>query len=111
MKYIIDIENDENDDFERNADNVCTVQVTNSLGNDISDQVKVQLFLNKNALLGLGTELIRLAHNYKEGRHYHLEPVDEDNVCQRMGIFLTPNSSELVISCNDNKQIDEYFLK
>jgi hypothetical protein len=111
MKYVIDIDNDENDEFERNADNVCAVQVTDSLGNDVSNEFKVQLFLNENALLGLGTELIRLAHKYREGKHFHLEPAEVDNMCQRMGIFLTPNSSKLTISCSDNNQIDEYFKK
>ncbi len=111
MKYIIDIDSDENDEFEIKADNVCVVQVTDNLGNDVSNEVKVQLFLNKNALLGLGTELIRLAHKYREGKHFHLEPAEEDNMCQRMGIFLTPNSSKLIIGCSDNHQIDEYFKR
>ena len=28
---------------------------------------------------------------------------------KRMGIFLTPDSAELTILCNDNKVIDDYF--
>lgn len=70
---MIDIENDKNVDFERFADNVDVLQVFDSNGNEITKSSKVSLYLSKNALIGLGTELIRLAHNYKEGRHYHLE--------------------------------------
>ena len=57
MKYLIDIENDENDDFERFADNVGVLQVFDSYGNEITKASKVSLFLSKNALIGLGTEL------------------------------------------------------
>lgn len=109
MKHEVDIYNDDNDEFENKADNVVVLQVRDTNGNDITSKSKVQLFLSKNALLGLGTELIRLAYNYKEGKHYHVEPTKEDMMVQRMGIFLTPQSGELIISCSDNKAIDEYF--
>ncbi|MBB6716823.1 hypothetical protein [Clostridium gasigenes] len=109
MKYEIDILNDENDEFENNADNVAIVQVHDKEGNDITEKANVQMFLSRNALLGLGTELIRLAHNYSETKHIHIEPAEEDMIVQRMGIFLTPNSTELTILCNDNKVIDDYF--
>jgi len=109
VKYLIDIENDENDDFERLADNVCVLQVFDSIGNEITKSSKVSLFLSKNALIGLGTELIRLAHNYKEGRHYHLEPASKELTVQTLGVFLTPDSCELIVGCSDEKNIDEYF--
>ena len=109
MKYEIDIENDENDEFEINADNVAIVQVHDKEGNDITAKTDVQIFLSKNALLGFGTELIRLANNYTDTKHIHMEPVEVDNIVQRMGIFLTPNSAQLTILCSDSKAIDEYF--
>lgn len=109
MKYVIDIENDENDDFERLADNVGVLQVFDCNGNEITKSSKVSLFLSKNALIGLGTELIRLAHNYKEGRHYHLEPASKELTVQTLGVFLTPDSCELIVGCSDEKNIDEYF--
>lgn len=109
MKYEIDIQNDENDEFENNADNVGIVQVHDKEGNDITSKANVQIFLSKNALLGLGTELIRLAHSYSDTKHVHIEPAEADNMVQRMGIFLTPDSAELTILCNDSKVIDAYF--
>lgn len=109
MKYLIDIENDENDDFERLADNVGVLQVFDSNGNEITKSSKVSLFLSKNALIGLGTELIRLAHNFKEGRHYHIEPASNEMTVQTLGVFLTPDSCEFIVGCSDEKVIDEYF--
>lgn len=64
---------------------------------------RVTLFLSRNALLGLGTELIRLAHDYKEGRHYHLNPATEDMMIQTLGVFLSPGSCELVVGCSNEK--------
>lgn len=109
MKYVIDIKNDEHDEFESKADNVAILQVFDNEGNDITRQSKVTLFLSENALLGLGTELIRLAHNYKEGKHYHIEPASEDMMVQTLGVFLTPDSSELIVGCSDEDVIDKYF--
>lgn len=109
MKYVIDLKNDEHDEFESKADNVAVLQVFDNEGNEITKQSKVSLFLSKNALLGLGTELIRLAHNYKEGKHYHIEPASEDMMVQTLGVFLTPDSSELIVGCSDEDVIDEYF--
>lgn len=109
MNYIIDIDNDENDEFELDSNNVGIVNVYDKNGYKITSDTKVQIFLSKNALLGLGTELIRLAHHFKEGKHYHITPADNETLCQRLGIFLAPDSSELIISCSDNKKIDEYI--
>lgn len=109
MKHIIDIENDENDRFDILADNVAKLEVYDEDGNNISKTSRITLFMSKNALLGLGTELIRLSYKYKEGRNYHIDPVIEDYMIQSLGIFLTPNSSEIVIGCCDMKVIDEYL--
>lgn len=109
MKYIVDIDNDEFDEYENSADNVGIVEVFDKNGNKVSSKTKVQLYLSKNALLGLGTELIRLAYHYKEGKHYHITPAEREMLCQRLGIFLTPESSELIVCCSDNNKIDEYL--
>ena len=109
MEYRIDIENDNEDVFEVKADNVAEIRVVNKEGRDISNEVVVNLFLSQNGLLGLGTELIRLAHKFKEGKHMHLEPSEEEMQVQRMGLFLTPNSCQLTILCGEGKTIDSYF--
>ena len=110
MKYEIDIKDDSKDYFEKDADNIMEVKVRNDLGEDITKHSVVDIFLSQNALYGLGTELIRMAHNFKEGKHVHLEPVTEEAFVQRMGVFLTPDSSEVMICCNQGKCIDEYMV-
>lgn len=109
MKYVIDIEDDENDKFDIPADNVGTVKVYDKENNDITSKSKVQLFLSRNALLGLGTELIRFAHQYREGKHFHIDPAEADYIVQSLGIFLAPNSAELIVLCEDSEPIDDYF--
>lgn len=109
MKYEFEIEDDSKDFFEDNADNVMEVKVYNEKGDEITKDTFVELFMSRNALLGLGTELIRLAYKFREGKHTHLEPVNEEQQIQRMGVFLTPTSGKLVICCNEGKCIDEYL--
>lgn len=111
MKYEIDIENDQNEleEYEKSGKNVLEVVVYDKTGKMINDSLTVGLSLSQDALLGLGTELIRLAHKYKEGRHYHLDPAEKEMIVQRLGVFSAPNSQELIICCADMKTIDEYF--
>lgn len=109
MRYEFEIEDDTKDFFEDDADNVMEVRVYNKKGDDITKDTVVELFMSRNALLGLGTELIRLAYKFREGKHAHLEPVNEEQQIQRMGVFLTPSSGELIICCNEGECIDEYL--
>lgn len=109
MKYEIDIVDDSDDKFEENADNVAVIKVIDHNGCDMTSVCEVNVFLSKNAMLGLGTELIRLAHNFKEMKHVHLEPCTKEMQVQRMGIFLSPDSSEITIICNDNDVVDNCY--
>ena len=109
MVYKFYIDDDSHDAFEEKADNVGTIKVYNESKEDISKNCTVEFFLSKNGMLGLGTELIRLAYNFEQGRHRHLDPVDDELQVQNMGIFLTPESGELIICCEDGKCIDDYI--
>ena len=106
MKYVVDIENYTNDLFELNSDNVLTLKVYDSK-NELQKDCHVEMFLTKNAMLGLGTELIRLAHDFHEGKHFHLDPCEKDLIVQTMGVYVEPSSSSLVISCDKNQKIDD----
>ncbi len=111
MKYEVEIEDDSNDIFENDADNIAEIKVYNRKKEEITKDVCVEMFLSRNGLLGLGTELIRMAHKFTEGKHVHLEPVDDEQQVQRMGVFLTPDSGKLIICCNEGKCIDEYIKR
>ena len=99
------------EDFEKNDANIACFKVFDKQGNDISDQVRyVTIFLSKNAMLGFGTELIRLAHNFKEGKEVHIMPASKEKGAeQSMGIFLTPASCELTIKCEHFEPIEKYL--
>ncbi|KQL27364.1 hypothetical protein [Psychrobacillus sp. FJAT-21963] len=110
-EYIISLENDPDKEeaFEMTGDNIALVHVMDNSGNDITQNCRVQITLSKNALLGLGTELIRLAHDeYKNGRHFHLDPIEKEYVVQSMGIMLHPESCELILGCGDFDSFTEY---
>ena len=109
-EYIIDLDNDfdKEEAFEITGDNIALVSVMDSSGNDITPNCRVQITLSKNALLGLGTELIRLAHDYGNGEHFHIEPINKECVVQSKGIMLHPESCELILGCGDFDSFTEY---
>ncbi|WP_054950716.1 hypothetical protein [Numidum massiliense] len=111
-KYIVDLNPSDTDeeDFELENENVGEVRVYKN-GKNISSDCRVLVQLSKDGLIGLGTELIRLGHSFKNGRHSHIYPVDPDLVSQSMGIFLTANSCELILVCHDFGSIDKHIEK
>lgn len=109
MRYEFDLIDDEHDEFEQLADNVGTVLVLDQNGESARQQPRVMISLSRNAMIGLGTELIRMAHRFEVGRHVHVEPMMEGLVCQRRGVFMTPESSELIIACGDELDVDSYI--
>ena len=78
-------------------------------GENITNDCRVQIMLSRNGRIGLGSELIRLAHRFEEGRHFHIDPITEKNACQTIGIFLTTMSCEVIINCNELGQVDNYL--
>ena len=109
MKFEFELYDDSKDFFEDKADNVAEIRVFNQDKIEVTKKSVVEISLSKNALIGLGTELIRLAYNFKEGKHMHLEPVDDEHQIQRLGIFLKPNSCNVIINCKDAECIDKYI--
>lgn len=59
---------------------------------EITSRCDVIFRLSENAFLGLGTSLLRMAHNYKEGKSY----VSREN---DIGFYLTNESPILEIKC------------
>lgn len=105
------------EDFEAEGTNIGKFQVFDSSNNDIGSLCQYILIgLSKNAMLGLGTELIRLAHNFEEGKEVHIVPASKEHGAeQSMGIFLTPDSCELIIKCEKfppiEKLLEDYKAK
>ena len=97
------------EDFEKNDTNVACFQVFDLEGNNISNQiVYVNIWFVEDSLIGFGTELIRLAHNFEEGKEIHIVPKSEKSEAkQTMGVYLSPNSCEFVIKCKSFDPIDK----
>ena len=110
QKYVINLVNntDKEEYFEETGDNLALVNVFNQNGIDITQNCRVQITLSKNALLGLGTELIRLAHQYRNGKHFHIDPIEKEYVVQSLGVMLHPESCELIVGCGDFEPYTEY---
>lgn len=95
------------EDFEKKRDNVATV-IVRSYGKEIKN-CTVKLYLNKNAMLGMGKSLIRYAHN-KEGmksplHFYRIHPGED--LMQNLGIFLASKSIEPIIGNAELGIIDD----
>ena len=99
-KFEFDL-NSINDAFEEKSDNIMEVSVLGPGGRPMpSEQIRVLITLSKNAMIGLGTEPIRRAVQDKYmNQHWHLDPTvrgDVDNSTMQMGVFLHPNSTEVI---------------
>lgn len=95
MKYEVDIKKIELiEPYEQEQNNVMHVYAQKKINIDSGTKYKIVLSLSKNAMLGLGKELIRYAYlNRKPGHHVHLEPIEPGKPqVQAMGIYLLPAS-------------------
>ena len=97
------------EDFEKNDANIACFQVFDLEGNDISNQIRyVGLWFIKGSLISFGEGLIRLAHNFEEDKEIHLVSKNEKSEAQQlMGVYLSPNSCELIIKCKSFDSIDK----
>lgn len=109
IDYLVNLDFD-NDYFETHNigfNNIAEIRVLKD-DQDISKICRVSLMLSKNALIGLGFELIRLAHNYSEERTIFLKPLNKEYVNNKFGFYLTTNSSQLAIGCRNLKNVFYY---
>lgn len=115
-KYLIDLGFDDDYLEEHNIgfNNVASIKVIND-GQDISSKCNfVTLMLSKSALMGLGTELLRLAHNFNKERNYYIIPMGNENYNSKLGFYLTQKSSFLSVGCGNLKDVfyyDKGFLR
>lgn len=109
VSYLVDL-NFDNDYFECHNlgfNNIGELKVFNE-NEDISKKCSITLMLSKNGLLGFGTSLLRLAHNYDENNNYFINPVNSDKLDYELGFFLTKKSSPLVVNCKNLKNVFYY---
>lgn len=117
LNYSINLDPDKSkeEEYERDDKNVAEVRVQAPTGEIVSDsQYKVSITLSPDAMVGLGTELIRKGLKLKEAGEKsfdhaieHLEGLYSPNPCQKMGIYLTPKSCDLIILADDFGKVEE----
>jgi hypothetical protein len=98
------------EEYEMNEDNIAEVSVL--LNNiDISKECEVHFNLSKEALIGFAHHAMRLAYEYQEGIHVHIDPLGVSYSNQAMGFFLTPESPDLILYCKNNGCLNDYSLE
>ena len=106
--YSFSVPEDETDPAEAEVilDNVALFQVFDLFGNDISSECQyvIMSFSNQGAI-GFGTEMIRLAHSFVDGK----EVILINDGQQAMGISLQPESSQLCIKCHPFEPVEKYL--
>ena len=107
-QYTLNLKNSKNasEAFEASDENIAElrIQLPGSTKMVSGSQYKVELSMTADAMLGLGTELIRSAHRLKnsaEAEFHHLQPINVNNTCQQLGIYLTTNSCQLLVADKD----------
>lgn len=113
-EYVIEMVSDDEkiEKYEENDDNVMTIKIYDENNKEITKGKKVLIFLSRNGFLGFGTELIRYTNHYRSGQHEHLEPAEtQDELIQRLGVYVSPDSAEMIVICEDSKSIDDYYTK
>jgi len=93
--------------YEENDKNLLKARVQLPNGEMIEGMgYRVEITLSKDAMLALGTSLIRAAHSEnKKLNFWHLHPSDKDLISQNFGVYLHPKSCELLISEEDFESI------
>lgn len=96
---------DNSEDHEINDRNIMMAQIIAPDGNILFGKgYLIQLTFSKDAMIGFGKELIRLAFN---GDFADLIPSREESKYLEMGVFLHPKSCQLIVEKYDFKKIDE----
>jgi hypothetical protein len=84
--------------YEFEERNIVQVRVQDADGKMIvSSDYKVEISFSKDAMIGFATELLRKAYNISNEGIWHLRPVDKSLISQNLGVYLHPQSCEMLI--------------
>lgn len=116
QKYSINLNPDRSkeEEYELDDKNVAEVRIQLPSGEIVSgSKYKVSISLSPDAMVGLGTELIRKGLRLKESKEEsydyaveHLEAIYSTTPCQKMGVYLTPKSCDLIILTDDFGKVE-----
>lgn len=119
--YLINLNPDKNkeESYEYDDKNLAEVRVQIPTGEIVSGtKYKVSISLSPDAMVGMGTELIRKGLKLKADgiKSYdyaveHIEGIYSSSPCQKLGIYLTPKSCDLIILADDFGKVEEIINK
>ena len=101
-KIEISLENDNGAEVEhrKNDKNLAQIRVILPSGKILNNEgVKVELGLSQDSMIGLGRKLLKAAYSElkKKQKFWHIRGFDKTLLTEVMGIYLEPNSCELII--------------
>jgi hypothetical protein len=97
------------EEFEKRDRNILNVRVQLPSGEMVSgNNYRVEITLSRDAMLGLGTELIRSAYKGNtDDLFWHLHRATPTLASSILGVYLHPSSCELLISEQDYNTLQE----
>jgi hypothetical protein len=106
----VELDDKEIEDYERDDRNIVQVRITQN-GKLLSEKgAIVELILSPEAMIGLATQLLRKAyHNETERVLAHLRPSSPEFATVAMGLYMHPDSQELIIVTKDMGDLDTLF--
>lgn len=99
------------EDFEKKDQNLVSVEAYDDEGRKV-DSLNVHIYLSRDAMLGLGKELIRTALKTQpqEGRHWHFDkPEKGADIIQSLGVVPHPKSLNFTILEADLGTTEEVY--
>ena len=119
--YLIDLNFNKQQlqEFEVNDENIMGIRIQLPDGKIVEGQeYKVELSLSPDAMIGLGTNLIRkglrakeLDKNLYKTEFEHLIPFDQNSAVTNMGVYLVPGSAELLINIHQFGKVEDIIDK
>ncbi|MGF6907307.1 hypothetical protein [Fusobacterium sp. PH5-44] len=111
-KYEIDLESNFEliEEYEENEDNIMVLKVYDDDNNDVTVGKTVKMFLSKNAMLGLGINLIRESEKFRDQKRFYLDPTETlENISTNLGVILGPGSSNFIVGSEKMENIKDYL--
>jgi hypothetical protein len=107
---------DENEieDFEENDMNLLQARVQLPDGTmQSSSKFRIEIRMSKDAMIGLGKELVRAGLNEKINTNFfkHLRPIEPELISQCLGVYLHPDSCELIFTTFDFDTVEKTLQK
>lgn len=107
-KYIIKQRRnfDDIEKFEENSQNIIEIEALDYQRKKIYNVSEFNIYFSEDAILGLGTELIRLHMKNKKVYAEHLPKANQDYIAEGLGVCVSPSSADITFVKKNMTNID-----